>query len=284
MSSNSERIIATTPVMPGSGGNVGVGSTVTRNNAFGNASKNEQQIFPGSKINIKDVQMQKNGDVTVTVDPKTGIPIVNNPAIERKLNQSSSSIDPQWLTYSRASSTTNTQTKYGVPIPNGESISSSTTCTQTKYGVPIPNGGSTSSSTTCTQTKYGVPIPSVGSTQTKYGVPIPTGAGGSQTGSSVSGDINVSFSQLESNISTLKETISSLRSSWDDGVKKNLDSISDSWVGADCEAYLAKLSKMDNKVHGTVSALELLCNAYERTRDILKDNQADLVSTIDKIN
>ena len=97
-------------------------------------------------------------------------------------------------------------------------------------------------------------------------------------------DINITYSQLEENISLLKNSISSLKSSWNDGTKKNLDTLDNSWVGPDCAEYTSKLNKMDKKVQNTISALELLCSAYEEARDMMKDSQRNVLTSINNID
>ena len=93
-------------------------------------------------------------------------------------------------------------------------------------------------------------------------------------------DINITYSQLEENITTLREAINTLKSSWNGETKNNISIINGSWAGTDCAEYTKKLSNMDTKVQNTISALELLCNTYEQARDMVKDNQAKTVSSI----
>ena len=151
------------------------------------------------------------------------------------------------------------QPAYGVPVSQPKY---GTVTVQPAYGVPVsqPKYG-----TVTVQPAYGVPI-----SQPKYGVQLT--------------DINITYSQLEENISTLKKSISTLKSSWDGETKKNLATINNSWAGADCAQYTQKLSKMDTKVQNTIAALELLCSTYEQARDMVKDNQAKTISSIDSIS
>ena len=135
------------------------------------------------------------------------------------------------------------QIKYGVFIPP----------TQPKYGVVQP--------------AYGVPIPYP--VQPKYGVFLP--------------DIDITYSQLEENISTLKKAIANLKDSWSNETKKNIAKLDNSWVGPDCAAYTEKLTKMDSRVQKTISALELLCTTYEKARDMVKDSQNSAVTSINNI-
>ncbi len=97
-------------------------------------------------------------------------------------------------------------------------------------------------------------------------------------------DIDITYSIIEENIATLKKTINSLKTSWASESKKNISRLQNSWVGADCEAYTKKLSKMDTKVSKTISALELLCSTYEKARDMLKDTQGKTTSAINNSN
>ena len=148
------------------------------------------------------------------------------------------------------------QPKYGVTCPPGE--------VQPAYGVPV------------IQPKYGVTCPT-GELQPAYGVPVIQPKYGVTCGGQ---DLNITFSQLEENIATLKKAISSLRNSWDVETKKNINTLNGSWVGADCAEYTNKLSNMDKKVQNTISALELLCSTYEQARDMVKESQANAISSI----
>ena len=143
------------------------------------------------------------------------------------------------------------QPKYGVQIDP---------VVQPKYGVQIDP---------IVQPKYGVVTPIV---QPAYGVQIQPGS-----------DIDITYSQIEENISSLKKTISSLKKAWVDESKKNITKLQNSWAGADCSAYTAKLSKMDTKVNNSISALELLCSTYEQARDMLKETQGKSLSAINNI-
>ena len=144
------------------------------------------------------------------------------------------------------------QAKYGVVV------------TQPKYGVQY------------SQPAYGVPIiqPSYGVqiVQPKYGVIYPYGP-----------DIDITYSQLEENISTLKKAIANLKDAWDSQTKQNISKLENSWVGDDCRVYTQKLTKMDTKVQKTISALELLCSTYEKARDMVKENQSSTISSINNM-
>ena len=97
-------------------------------------------------------------------------------------------------------------------------------------------------------------------------------------------DISITYDQLEDNIAQLKEAINSLKSTWQVDAKKNIKTLEDSWVGAECSEYTTKLIKMDKKVNNTISALELLCSTYEQARDMLKDNQMYVMNSIKSID
>lgn len=97
---------------------------------------------------------------------------------------------------------------------------------------------------------------------------------------STGADINITYSQLEENIGTLREAINTLKSSWDGETKNNISIINGSWAGTDCSEYTKKLSNMDTKVQNTIAALELLCSTYEKARDMVKENQTKAVSSI----
>ena len=95
--------------------------------------------------------------------------------------------------------------------------------------------------------------------------------------------INITYNELEQNISTLKSTISTLKSTWDQEIKNNLNTISGSWAGKDCEVYTSKLSNMDGRVQNTIQSLELLCSTYEKARDMVSSSQTQAKSDIESI-
>ena len=119
------------------------------------------------------------------------------------------------------------------------------------------------------QPAYGVEIEPV--VQPAYGV-VYTGA-----------DIDLSYEQLEENITMLKSSISTLKESWDTKTKSNISKLENSWAGKDCSEYTKKLSKMDKSVQNTISALELLCSTYEQARDMISENQSTVVTAIKNI-
>ena len=118
------------------------------------------------------------------------------------------------------------------------------------------------------EVKYGVNIPDPERMEAKYGVNI------------TNPDINITYNQLEENIAFLKKAISDLKQSWNETTKNNLTTINNSWAGADCAAYTAKLTNMDNKVQKTISSLELLCTTYEKARDMVQEKQNSIISSI----
>lgn len=131
------------------------------------------------------------------------------------------------------------------------------------------------------QPKYGVDHTQI---QLKYGPLVPQiqpAYGVSLIGT---GDLNVTYEQLEENIATLKKAINSLKNSWGTETNKNLATIENSWVGNDCKEYTEKLRNMDKKVTNTISALELLCSTYEKARDMVQQNETKAISSIQNIN
>ena len=142
---------------------------------------------------------------------------------------------------------------------------------QAKYGAVIPE---------TVQPKYGVSI--LEEVQPKYGVLVEEVQ--PKYGTVCSGpDINITYGQLEDNIATLKKAITNLKNSWSNETKKNISILDNSWVGSDCSAYTAKLTKMDSKVQGTIDALELLCSTYENARDMVIENQKNVTSSIARL-
>jgi len=158
------------------------------------------------------------------------------------------------------------QAKYGVVIPPQQ--------VQPAYGtVPIvqPAYGTVPIEV---QPAYGV-VPIV---QPAYGtVPIDSQP---KYGVATVQDINITYNQLEENISVLKNAINTLKDSWDGATKANINTLNNSWVGADCAAYTEKLTSMDNKVHNTIDSLDLLCSTYEKAKQMVQDRQTDVINTI----
>ena len=96
-------------------------------------------------------------------------------------------------------------------------------------------------------------------------------------------DLKITYDQLEELITKLKKTIETLRSSWSREINKNIEQINNSWAGKDCNAYTAKLSQMNGRVQKTIQALELLCNTYEKTKEMILTNQNATNATINKL-
>ena len=155
----------------------------------------------------------------------------------------------------KVSSVVNIQPKYGVACPPVTPVDST--------GETITGPGGT---VTTIQPKYGVQFPS-----------HPISDGGSQV------DIDITYDQLEQNISMLKKSIANLKSSWDGETKRNVEILNNSWVGQDCVAYTDRLTSMDSKVQNAISALELLCNTYEKASDMIKENQSQVASSINNM-
>ena len=103
------------------------------------------------------------------------------------------------------------------------------------------------------------------------------------THASPTADINITYEQLQENISALKKSISTLKSSWDQETKRNIDTINNSWAGNDCSAYTTKLSQMDGKVQNTIQALELLCSTYEKARDMIAQSQRNVSGAVNNL-
>ncbi len=140
------------------------------------------------------------------------------------------------------------QEKYGTPLVIPQKI----TFEQEAYGVPIST----------VQPAYGVvTVPPISTVQPAYGViTVPT-------------DINITYDQLEDMITNLRKSINTMKDTWNGGTRQNIAKLESSWVGKDCVAYTEKLNKMHSKVQKTIQALELLCNTYEKARDMVKDSQ-----------
>ena len=131
------------------------------------------------------------------------------------------------------------------------------------------------------QPAYGVSIEPV--VQPAYGVSIEPVVQPAYGVTYVGPDIDLSYEELEENISLLKSSISTLKESWNTETKSNISKLENSWAGKDCAEYTKKLSKMDKSVQNTISALELLCSTYEQARDMISQNQSTVVTAIRNI-
>ena len=132
------------------------------------------------------------------------------------------------------------------------------------------------------QAKYGA-IP-IGDIQPAYGVIVNPPIQAKYGPISTTGDINISYQQLEENIATLKSAIQQLKDSWNTETKNNINKIKNSWAGEDCKAYIDRLNTMDMSVQRSISALELLCNTYEKARNMISDTVKKSSSAINNIN
>lgn len=92
--------------------------------------------------------------------------------------------------------------------------------------------------------------------------------------------INITFSELEQNISTLKSATQTLKDSWSTKVKKNITTLQNSWVGPDCEAYINKLNGADKRVTNAIAALELLTTTFEKAKNMAKEAQTKTTSAV----
>lgn len=101
--------------------------------------------------------------------------------------------------------------------------------------------------------------------------------------SSAEADLNITYSELEANIETIKKVVAQLKNAWETETKNNLTKLENSWVGNDCKEYITKLNKMDKKMENTIAALELLGTTYEQAKDIIKQNQAQAMNQIANI-
>ena len=97
-------------------------------------------------------------------------------------------------------------------------------------------------------------------------------------------DIDISYSELESNISILKGAVKTIQSNWDGVMKNNINKLSNSWAGDDCSAYIEKVKKMDTQVSNSVEALNLLIDTYQKAKDEIASQQNKITSKITNID
>ena len=97
-------------------------------------------------------------------------------------------------------------------------------------------------------------------------------------------DIDITNSELESNIATLKAAVKTIKTNWEGVNKTNLTKLTNSWVGDDCAAYIKKVKDMDGQVGNAVEALNLLIETYEKARDQIAEQQSKITSKITSID
>ena len=97
-------------------------------------------------------------------------------------------------------------------------------------------------------------------------------------------DIDITYSELESNIATLKSAVNTIKTNWDGVNKTNIAKLNNSWAGDDCAAYIKKVQAMDGQVNNAVEALNLLIETYEKARDQIKEQQSKITSKIADID
>jgi len=200
-------------------------------------------------------------------------------AVEKAMNEaqsnsvmrgSTSSAYPTKISKFQASPIMKIQPKYGTSCVQFQPAYGTVPISQPAYGtVPIsqPAYGTVPISQPVYQT---VPI-----SQPKYGT--------SCTTTTTYTDLNITYAQVQDNISKLKKAVSSLRSTWDEETKHNLTMINSSWAGDDCSAYTQKILKMDSKVQNTISALDLLRSTYEQAISQVQQSQQSSLSSINKL-
>ena len=152
------------------------------------------------------------------------------------------------------STSTATANKVKVKVSSTESFEK---IQQAKYGVHIVDA----------QPAYGAQVPYIPQPQSPVTTP----------------DLNITYSQLEENIASLNKAISTLTQSWDVQTKKNIDTLNNSWVGADCEAYTKKVLSMDKRVKNAITALKLLRDTYVKAKDMVSETQTSTLKSINSI-
>ena len=96
-------------------------------------------------------------------------------------------------------------------------------------------------------------------------------------------DINITYSELESNIAILKDALNTIRNSWNGITKINIHRLNRSWVGDDCAAYIEKVQSMDANVNNATLAIELLIRTYEKAKNQILEQQNKITSTINSV-
>ena len=223
---------------------------------YENAVQNAVKDAKINAINTSQIQPYKTSLSNVSVQPKYG---TNCTTIGNVMT----SVQPKYGTNCTTSNGIMVQPKYGTSC-------TTTTLVQPKYGTSC-------TTTTLVQPKYGTSCVQV---QPAYGVQVVQPKYGT---SCTYTDLNITYAQVEENISKLKKAVNTLKNTWDGETKANLQTINNSWAGEDCSAYTQKLSKMDSKVQNTISALDLLRTTYEQARDMVKESQQSSISSISKL-
>lgn len=95
--------------------------------------------------------------------------------------------------------------------------------------------------------------------------------------------ISITEEEIKENISVLKKSANTMETSWEEIKGPILSSIKESWASDECNAYVAKIEKMDKKVSNSIDALRLLAKTYEKSLDLLSETRESIKTAISNL-
>ena len=95
--------------------------------------------------------------------------------------------------------------------------------------------------------------------------------------------ITLSVEEINGIISKINSSREEIATSWNSIKVEDVAGIRASWAGADCEAYLNKVTEMDTQMQNAIQALSLLANTYTKARNRIIETQQNVASSVSGI-
>ena len=96
-------------------------------------------------------------------------------------------------------------------------------------------------------------------------------------------ELKISYEEIENYINVLNNSLELMRNDWNTIYNVSIPSIQEYWSGTDSEAYIQKLTDMNEKMENSFKALELLSQTYEQAKNIIIEGQEQVKNYIDTI-
>ena len=96
-------------------------------------------------------------------------------------------------------------------------------------------------------------------------------------------ELKISYEEIENYINVLNNSVELMRNDWNTIYNVSIPSIQKYWSGTDSEAYIQKLTDMNEKMENSFKALELLSQTYEQAKNIIIEGQEQVKNYIDTI-
>lgn len=96
-------------------------------------------------------------------------------------------------------------------------------------------------------------------------------------------ELKISYEEIENYINVLNNSVELMRNDWNTIYNVSIPSIQEYWSGTDSEAYIQKLTDMNEKMENSFKALELLSQTYEQAKNIIIEGQEQVKNYIDTI-